>query len=122
MPENEADPPIGDPCHSNRMNNSPAKPRTRVIAKEIYMAFAAGLFVGLIVWLQSQSRPGSTNSMVMSIVFVAAASAAVVCCIFAVPGRPSPKVRVHEVPAWLCAIGCGILLSMHGLNFLPLAS
>jgi len=101
------------------MNNSPAKPRGRFVPKDLLRTFAAGLVVGLVVWLLAHLRPGSTNSLVMSVVFVAAASASVVFYSLGT-GRASPKARVHEVPAWLCAIGGGIVLSLHAMNFLTL--
>lgn len=103
------------------MSQSPVKARRRVVAKDVYRAFAAGVVVGLVVWLLAQARPGSTNTLVMSIVFVAAASASVVCYRLGAPGSATPKARAHEVPAWLCAIGGGIVLSLHALNFLMLA-
>jgi len=103
------------------MSQSPVQPRRRVVAKDVYRAFAAGAVVGLVVWLLAQARPGSMNTLVMSVVFVAAASASLVCYTLGVPGSAAPKARAHEVPAWLCAIGGGIVLSLHALNFLMLA-
>ena len=101
------------------MSHLPVKTRTPVATKDVLRAFAAGLVVGLIVWLLAQARPGSTNGLVMSVVFVAAASASVVCyALGAAAGSASPKARAHEVPAWLCAIGGGIVSSMYALNFL----
>ena len=104
------------------MSNSPAKPRGRVIARDLFRVFAAGLVVGVVVWLLAQARPGSTNTLVSSIVFVAAASASIVCYTLGAAGSARAKARAHEVPAWLCAIGVGIVLSMHALNFLALAA
>jgi hypothetical protein len=104
------------------MKNIPAKPRARFVAKDLFRAFAAGLVVGLVVWWLAQSRPGSTNTLVSAIVFVAAASVSVVCYGLGASGsRASPKTRAHEVPAWLCAIGGGVVLSLHTMNFLALA-
>jgi spore maturation protein SpmB len=100
------------------MSNLTAKPR-RIAAKDLYRAFATGLAVGLIVWLMAQARPGNPNTLMMSIVFVAAASASLVCyTLGGTPGTAALKARSHEVYAWLCAIGGGILLSLHIMDFL----
>jgi hypothetical protein len=77
--------------------------------------------VGIVVWLLAQARPGSADTLVSSIVFVAASSASIVCYTLGGAGSRA-KARAHEVPAWLCAIGVGIVLSMHALNFIALAA
>ncbi len=100
------------------MSDPTAQPRRRIAAKDVYRAFATGLAVGFIVWLMAQARPGNPNTLMMSIVFVAAASASLICYTLGAAGAPSLKTRSHEVYAWLCAIGGGIVLSLHAMDFL----
>ena len=100
------------------MTHPTAKPHPRIARKDLYRSFAAGLAVGVIVWLMAQARPGNPNTMMMSIVFVAAASASLVCYTLGAAGTASLKTRAHEVYVWLCAIGGGIVISLHAMDFL----
>jgi hypothetical protein len=102
------------------MSDPTAKPRRRIAAKDIYRAFATGLLVGVIVWLMAQARPGNPHTLMMSIVFVAATSASLVCYTLGAGGAASLKARAHEVYVWLCAIGGGVVLSLHVMDFLML--